>query len=201
MIEVPLAFAGPVIACLIRKQTKDDPNNASGSASGYRTDTHTHKCTMSVLLSFPRNTEEQTQTSPLITIKTKTTRGRLFCKNQNRFGFLKPSFTWASARVRALSSVLFSFLSKQVLGPPAAGAYRQRPARPTSFRKSYERRELPVALLHDTKGQQIAWKVGVLPFADHTLHTPLGNVMERDGMIGLHLSTKRQPLMAKFNGV
>lgn len=46
VIEVPLAFGGPVIACLIRRQTKDDPNNASGSASGYRTDMHTHKCTV-----------------------------------------------------------------------------------------------------------------------------------------------------------
>ncbi|TNM95323.1 hypothetical protein fugu_016406 [Takifugu bimaculatus] len=48
-----------------------------------------------------------------------------------------------------------------VVGPPAAGAYRERPSGPTSFRKSYERRELPVALLHDTKGQQIAWKVEI----------------------------------------
>ncbi|CAG10425.1 unnamed protein product, partial [Tetraodon nigroviridis] len=46
-----------------------------------------------------------------------------------------------------------------VAGPPAAGAYRERPSKPTSFRKSYERRELPVALLHDTRGQQIAWKL------------------------------------------
>uniref|UniRef100_H3DIQ2 PARK2 co-regulated n=1 Tax=Tetraodon nigroviridis TaxID=99883 RepID=H3DIQ2_TETNG len=48
-----------------------------------------------------------------------------------------------------------------VAGPPAAGAYRERPSKPTSFRKSYERRELPVALLHDTRGQQIAWKVEI----------------------------------------
>lgn len=98
-----------------------------------------------------------------------------------------------------LSVVLFSLLPEQVVGPPAAGAYRERPSKPTSFRKSYERRELPVALLHDTKGQQIAWKVRVLLFADHTFHTPLSNVKEH--MIGLHLSTKRQPLMAKFLGV
>ncbi|TWW71981.1 Parkin coregulated gene protein [Takifugu flavidus] len=50
-----------------------------------------------------------------------------------------------------------------VVGPPAAGAYRERPSGPTSFRKSYERRELPVALLHDTKGQQIAWKGDATP--------------------------------------
>lgn len=63
-------------------------------------------------------------------------------------------------------------------GPPAAGAYRERPSKPTSFRKSYERRELPVALLHDTRGQQIAWKVGVLPFTDHAFHMQLIKVIE-----------------------
>lgn len=42
VIEVPLVFCGTVIACLIWRQTKDDPNNASGSASGYETDMHTH---------------------------------------------------------------------------------------------------------------------------------------------------------------
>lgn len=83
MIEVPLAFCGPVIACLIRRQTKDDPNNASGSASGCRTDMHTHKCTLSVLLSFPRNTEEQTHTSPLIIINKKKNCGRVFEKTKS----------------------------------------------------------------------------------------------------------------------
>lgn len=93
----------------------------------------------------------------------------------------------------------FLFFSEQVAGPPAAGAYRERPSRPTSFRRSYERRELPVALLHDTKGQQIAWKVrrcaaGCWSCSSHAINWC-------DGMIGLHLSTMRQPLMAKFPGV
>lgn len=33
--------------------------------------TCTHTCTLSVLLSFPRNTDEHTHVSPLITIKGK----------------------------------------------------------------------------------------------------------------------------------
>ncbi|XP_042244370.1 parkin coregulated gene protein isoform X4 [Thunnus maccoyii] len=50
-----------------------------------------------------------------------------------------------------------------VVGPPAAGAFRERPSKPTTFRKFYERGEFPMALEHDTKGNRIAWKVGVLP--------------------------------------
>lgn len=49
------------------------------------------------------------------------------------------------------------------MGPPIAGAFRERPSKPTSFRKFYERREFPVVLSHDPKGRRIAWKVGVLP--------------------------------------
>ncbi|KAM7375993.1 hypothetical protein PAMP_005746 [Pampus punctatissimus] len=49
-----------------------------------------------------------------------------------------------------------------VVGPPAAGAFRERPSKPTMFRKFYERGEFPMALEHDTKGNRIAWKVGVL---------------------------------------
>lgn len=67
--------------------------------------------------------------------------------------------------IRSLQG-LSALLSGQVVGPPAAGAYRERPSKPSSFRRSYERRELPVALLHDTKGQQIAWKVGEPPTTD-----------------------------------
>ena len=54
-------------------------------------------------------------------------------------------------------------MSDQVVGPPAAGAFRERPSKPTTFRKFYERGEFPMALEHDTKGNRIAWKVGVLP--------------------------------------
>ncbi|KAK3563488.1 hypothetical protein QTP86_030327, partial [Hemibagrus guttatus] len=49
-----------------------------------------------------------------------------------------------------------------VVGPPAAGAFKERPAGPTSFRKFYERGDFPIALEHDTKGNRIAWKAGQL---------------------------------------
>ncbi|KAG8013302.1 Parkin coregulated gene protein-like protein, partial [Nibea albiflora] len=45
-----------------------------------------------------------------------------------------------------------------VVGPPAAGAFRERPSKPTTFRKFYERGEFPMALEHDAKGNRIAWK-------------------------------------------
>lgn len=57
----------------------------------------------------------------------------------------------------------FGFL--QVVGPPVAGAFRERPPKPTTFRKFYIRREFPMALSHDTKGHRIAWKVGMLTSA------------------------------------
>ena len=47
----------------------------------------------------------------------------------------------------------------QVKGPPKAGAFQERPAKPTSFRKFYDRGDFPIALEHDTKGNKIAWKV------------------------------------------
>ncbi|XP_075059378.1 parkin coregulated gene protein isoform X2 [Mixophyes fleayi] len=48
-----------------------------------------------------------------------------------------------------------------VRGPPAAGAFKERPAKPTAFRKFYERGDFPIALEHDTKGNKIAWKVEI----------------------------------------
>ncbi|KAI5610794.1 parkin coregulatedprotein, partial [Silurus asotus] len=48
-----------------------------------------------------------------------------------------------------------------VLGPPAAGAFKERPARPTSFRKFYERGDFPIAVDHDPTGNRIAWKVEI----------------------------------------
>lgn len=49
----------------------------------------------------------------------------------------------------------------QVKSPPKAGAFKERPAKPTSFRKFYDRGDFPIALEHDTKGNKIAWKVCV----------------------------------------
>ncbi|TNN44159.1 Parkin coregulated gene protein [Liparis tanakae] len=55
------------------------------------------------------------------------------------------------------SSILPS-ATTTVAGPPAAGAFRERPSKPTTFRKFYERREFPMALEYDTKGNHIVWK-------------------------------------------
>ncbi|AWP16375.1 putative parkin coregulated protein isoform 2 [Scophthalmus maximus] len=49
----------------------------------------------------------------------------------------------------------------EVVGPPAAGAFRERPSKATTFRKFYERGEFPMALEHDAKGNHIAWKVKI----------------------------------------
>uniref|UniRef100_A0A667GLU0 Parkin coregulated n=1 Tax=Lynx canadensis TaxID=61383 RepID=A0A667GLU0_LYNCA len=45
-----------------------------------------------------------------------------------------------------------------VRGPPVAGAFKERPTKPTAFRKFYERGDFPIALEHDSKGNKIAWK-------------------------------------------
>ncbi|KAK1793635.1 hypothetical protein P4O66_012005, partial [Electrophorus voltai] len=52
--------------------------------------------------------------------------------------------------------------TQEVVGPPSAGAFRERPAKPTAFRKFYERGDFPIALEHDTKGNRIAWKAYTL---------------------------------------
>ncbi|XP_078012878.1 parkin coregulated gene protein isoform X3 [Phascolarctos cinereus] len=49
----------------------------------------------------------------------------------------------------------------QVRGPPTAGAFKERPTKPTAFRKFYERGDFPIALEHDSKGNKIAWKVEI----------------------------------------
>ncbi|NXX89347.1 PACRG protein, partial [Centropus bengalensis] len=48
-----------------------------------------------------------------------------------------------------------------VRGPPLAGAFKERPRKPTAFRKFYERGDFPIALDSDTKGNKIAWKVEI----------------------------------------
>lgn len=48
-----------------------------------------------------------------------------------------------------------------VVGPPQAGAFKERKSGPTAFRKFYERGDFPIALEHDTKGNRIAWKVEI----------------------------------------
>ncbi|XP_030053953.1 parkin coregulated gene protein isoform X3 [Microcaecilia unicolor] len=51
--------------------------------------------------------------------------------------------------------------SEKVRGPPVAGAFKERPTKPTAFRKFYERGDFPIALEHDSRGNKIAWKVEI----------------------------------------
>lgn len=57
-----------------------------------------------------------------------------------------------------IQAQMSNFVSAQ---PPEAGAFKERAAKPTSFRKFYERGDFPIALEHDTKGNKIAWKVEI----------------------------------------
>nr|XP_045582115.1 parkin coregulated gene protein homolog [Procambarus clarkii] len=45
--------------------------------------------------------------------------------------------------------------------PPRLGVFRPRPAPPTTFRKMYERGDVPVSLHHDHHGHTLRWKVEV----------------------------------------
>lgn len=51
-----------------------------------------------------------------------------------------------------------------VEGPPRCGAYKQRPLRPTVFRKYYRRGDFPISMETDSSGNKIAWKVTVTSF-------------------------------------
>ncbi|KAM6405501.1 parkin coregulated gene protein isoform 3-T4 [Pluvialis apricaria] len=59
-----------------------------------------------------------------------------------------------------------------VRGPPLAGAFKERPTKPTAFRKFYERGDFPIALEHDTKGNKINWKVEIEKL-DYHYYLPL----------------------------
>ncbi|CAJ1073419.1 parkin coregulated gene protein isoform X1 [Xyrichtys novacula] len=53
-------------------------------------------------------------------------------------------------------------MNKSVVeGPPAAGAFRERPSKPTTFRKFYERGVFPIMVDHNTRGNRIKWKVDI----------------------------------------
>merc|ERR1712071_596299 len=88
----------------------------------------------------------------------------------SRLDFLLLPATMSTACVadqRQMSTSTAGFTIKaqmknaKVIGPPTAGAFKERPSKPTSFRKFYERGDFPIALDHDTKGNRIAWKVEV----------------------------------------
>ncbi|XP_014806721.1 PREDICTED: parkin coregulated gene protein isoform X2 [Calidris pugnax] len=59
-----------------------------------------------------------------------------------------------------------------VRGPPLAGAFKERPTKPTAFRKFYERGDFPIALDHDAKGNKINWKVEIEKL-DYHYYLPL----------------------------
>ncbi len=84
-----------------------------------------------------------------------------FIKQHSHLLYMSPS-VYFSIFSPFSSSPFYFFVSNQVVGPPAAGAFQERPSKPTTFRKFYERGEFQMALKHDTKGNRIAWKVGVL---------------------------------------
>ncbi|XP_076051165.1 parkin coregulated gene protein homolog [Oratosquilla oratoria] len=48
-----------------------------------------------------------------------------------------------------------------VAGPPRLGLFRPRPSPPTTFRRMYERGDIPVALHHDHRGHVLAWKMDI----------------------------------------
>uniref|UniRef100_A0AAZ1Y4R1 PARK2 co-regulated n=1 Tax=Oreochromis aureus TaxID=47969 RepID=A0AAZ1Y4R1_OREAU len=48
-----------------------------------------------------------------------------------------------------------------VVGPRASRVFHECPAKPSTFRKYYEREELPIAVKHENRGNSIAWKVDV----------------------------------------
>jgi len=50
---------------------------------------------------------------------------------------------------------------------PKAGAFRQRPAPPSEFRRFYERGDLPIAVEHKALGNKIMWKVDIAKLDFH----------------------------------
>ncbi|XP_066573572.1 parkin coregulated gene protein isoform X2 [Amia ocellicauda] len=59
-----------------------------------------------------------------------------------------------------------------VVGPPAAGAFRERLAKPTAFRKFCERGDFPIYLDQDVKGNKITWKMEIEKL-DYNHYLPL----------------------------
>lgn len=193
----------------IQRQRKDDLNNASGSASGYRANTLTHTSTHYLCFASLEKQGSRHMCLPeLLLRKGSGSNSILFSwRKHSQFWFYKTTFSITLNVSFCLSlcfsshSVLIFVLSDQVVGPPAAGAFRERPTKPTTFRKFYERGEFPMALEHDTKGNRIAWKVGMLHhvkdwqmliFLTHywqkarLLHLPLGNAVCQGGNSSRH---------------
>ncbi|XP_043978944.1 parkin coregulated gene protein [Gambusia affinis] len=59
-----------------------------------------------------------------------------------------------------------------VVAPPPTGVFQKRPPKPTTFRVYYERRELPISVDHNNRGNAIAWKVDIEKL-DYQYYLPL----------------------------
>ncbi|XP_073340404.1 parkin coregulated gene protein [Pagrus major] len=58
-----------------------------------------------------------------------------------------------------------------VVGPPPTGVFQERPVKPTTFRKFYDRGDLPIYLVHGTR-PTITWKVDIETL-DYNHYLPL----------------------------
>ncbi|KAM9840269.1 parkin coregulated gene protein-like [Aulostomus maculatus] len=76
-------------------------------------------------------------------------------------------------QIKALGFTVKSTMKNAVVvGPPSAGAFKERPSKFTAFRAAYERGEFPMALDCDSKGNCIAWKVDIGKL-DYNYYLPL----------------------------
>ncbi|KAI4796660.1 hypothetical protein KUCAC02_026837 [Chaenocephalus aceratus] len=66
-----------------------------------------------------------------------------------------------------MKAVKATMKTSVVVGPPAAGAFRERPPKSRTFRMFYERGDFPMALHRNAKGSQ--WKCPVRPEAGMSL--------------------------------
>lgn len=76
-------------------------------------------------------------------------------------GSAASSATCSSARTVEAFTPASRMRGAVVAGPPRIGVFRPRPAPPTTFRKMYERGDVPVTLHHDHHGHTLRWKVDV----------------------------------------
>ncbi|XP_033932915.1 parkin coregulated gene protein-like [Pseudochaenichthys georgianus] len=61
--------------------------------------------------------------------------------------------------MKAVKAVKATMKNSVVVGPPAAGAFRERPTKSHTFRMFYERGDFPMALHRNAKGSQ--WRVDI----------------------------------------
>ncbi len=189
LIGVPLTFRGTVIAHIQyggrEKMILTMPLAVPLATGPMHTQTHTQAHTqMRTICVFPSLEElkRQAHVSPRITFKERLwERFYSYTRKHSQFWFHKTTLSLAVNVSFWLFFLFYCFVvfipisfcvSEQVVGPPPAGAFRERPTKPTTFRKFYDRGEFPMALEHDTKGNRIAWKVGLLSFSDKCFWSP-----------------------------